>query len=151
MKPPRPIQVARHMPLLFFIFFSNNHFRSPRKVDRYPQYVALDVAGGKMYFDWDQGGGRKIMVRANLDGSNAENLMGQGWYGPFTLDPGRPPMREHKSCPRGIALDVAGGKVYWTDSASDLIQRANLDGTGEVTESARARSYYSSKQVRKSC
>ena len=32
--------------------------------------------------------------------------------------------------PWGIALDVAGGKMYWTDAGSDKIQRANLDGSG---------------------
>jgi hypothetical protein len=32
--------------------------------------------------------------------------------------------------PWGIALDVASGKVYWTDAGSDKIQRANLDGSG---------------------
>ena len=31
--------------------------------------------------------------------------------------------------PRGIALDVAGGKMYWTDWGTEKIQRANLDGT----------------------
>lgn len=33
--------------------------------------------------------------------------------------------------PVGIALDAAGGKMYWTEStlADFMIQRANLDGT----------------------
>ena len=31
--------------------------------------------------------------------------------------------------PRGIALDVTGGKMYWTDWGTNKIQRANLDGT----------------------
>ena len=31
--------------------------------------------------------------------------------------------------PYGIALDVASGKMYWTDSEADKIQRANLDGS----------------------
>lgn len=30
----------------------------------------------------------------------------------------------------GIALDSAGGKMYWTDFAAGKIQRSNLDGTG---------------------
>jgi hypothetical protein len=29
----------------------------------------------------------------------------------------------------GIALDVSAGKMYWTDNATDKIQRANLDGS----------------------
>ena len=50
--------------------------------------------------------------RANLDGSNAEDLVTQGL-----------------EAPAGIALDVAGGKMYWTDPSADKIQRANLDGS----------------------
>ena len=29
-----------------------------------------------------------------------------------------------------IALDIVGDKIYWTDIATDKIQRANLDGAG---------------------
>jgi sugar lactone lactonase YvrE len=32
--------------------------------------------------------------------------------------------------PGEISLDVVAGKMYWTDSATGKIQRANLDGTG---------------------
>ena len=32
--------------------------------------------------------------------------------------------------PRDIALDVTGGKMYWTDGNADKIQRSNLDGSG---------------------
>ena len=31
--------------------------------------------------------------------------------------------------PYGIALDIAGGKMYWTDPGTGKIQRADLDGT----------------------
>jgi DNA-binding beta-propeller fold protein YncE len=31
--------------------------------------------------------------------------------------------------PGGIAVDVGGGKIYWTDAGNSKIQRANLDGT----------------------
>ena len=31
--------------------------------------------------------------------------------------------------PLGIALDIAGGKMYWTDTGTGKIQRANLDGS----------------------
>ena len=33
------------------------------------------------------------------------------------------------SIPFAIALDVAGGKMYWADKGTHKIQRANLDGT----------------------
>ncbi len=47
--------------------------------------------------------------RANLDGTNIEDLV-------------------ITDTPYGIALDVAGGKMYWTTSWPRKIQRANLDG-----------------------
>jgi sugar lactone lactonase YvrE len=31
--------------------------------------------------------------------------------------------------PSGIALDIAAGKMYWTENIADKIRRANLDGT----------------------
>ena len=53
--------------------------------------------------------------RANLDGSNVEELLST-----------RP------STPKGIALDLPGGKMYWIDFArapAASIRRANLDGS----------------------
>jgi hypothetical protein len=47
--------------------------------------------------------------RANLDGSGVENLL--------FLDAA------------DIALDVAGGKMYWLDAGTDKLMRANLDGS----------------------
>ena len=55
--------------------------------------------------------------RANLDGSQVEDLV------------------TGLNSPDGIALDVSGGKIYWTernkyeDGNKDKIQRANLDGS----------------------
>ena len=77
-----------------------------------PFGIALDVAGGKMY--WTGGYGIR---RANLDGSQRETLV--SGYGPY-----------------GIALDVAGGKMYWTGQTSagpGAIWRANLDGSQRET------------------
>ena len=62
-----------------------------------------------MYWtDWETD---KIQ-RANLDGSQIEDLVTTG------LD-----------SPSSLALDVAGGKMYWIDAGTDKIQRANLDGS----------------------
>ena len=60
-----------------------------------PYGIALDVAGGKVY--WTDAGTEKIQ-RANLDGSQVEDLVTIGLNNP-----------------RGLALDIAGGKMYWTD------------------------------------
>ena len=60
---------------------------------------------------WADAGTDKIQ-RANLDGSNVQDLVTSG------LD-----------IPHAIALDVGAGKMYWTDIGTDKIQRANLDGS----------------------
>ena len=72
------------------------------------------VRGGgtpKMY--WTDDGTSKIQ-RANLNGSQVEDLITTGLLGP-----------------KGIALDLARGKMYWTEFNWDAakIQRANLDGS----------------------
>ena len=61
------------------------------------------ISGG---FIWNK------IQRANLDGSQVEELV------PIESD-----------APSGIALDLARGKIYWTDVVKDKIQRANLDGS----------------------
>ena len=86
----------------------------------YPVSIAVDVAGGKIYWainDFGNGDGNKIQ-RANLDGTNIQDIVTNELLGQTY-----------------IALDVAGGKIYWTndnysgDGDGDKIQCANLDGT----------------------
>ena len=86
----------------------------------WPQGLALDIAGGFIYWtDITQwfivGPGPGMIMRAELDGSN-----------PVTLVSG------DLDDPQGIALDISGGHMYWTDGATAKIQRANLDGTSVV-------------------
>ena len=82
--------------------------------------LALDVAGGQMYWietDWVEGADgvyyleESGIYRAALDGSNVEALI-------TGLD-----------FPSSLALDVAGGQMYWTAPAEDIIYRAALDGS----------------------
>ncbi|MCE2449939.1 MAG: hypothetical protein J4F35_16675 [Candidatus Latescibacteria bacterium] len=114
--------------------------------------LALDVAGGKMY--WMTGAGR--IQRANLDGSNIEDLVtgldspsgpaldvaggkmywttGVGRIQCANLDGSNIEDLVTGFIPRGLALDVAGGKMYWmdyssVDYSSSTIRRANLDGS----------------------
>jgi hypothetical protein len=74
--------------------------------------IAYDDVHNKIYFsdfyDADIPNGR--IWRMNPDGSGLDSLAGG------ILDP------------YGIALDVAGGKVYWVDDAGN-VSRANLDGS----------------------
>lgn len=75
--------------------------------------IALDVAGGKIYWIEYDGFGIDKIQRSNLDGSNIEDLTHMSFGEPY-----------------GMALDVVGGKIYWIeDGSSDLIERSNLDGS----------------------
>jgi hypothetical protein len=60
--------------------------------------------------EYQQGG---AILGANLGGSGQQTLI-TGQNGPAAFD-----------------LDLAGGKVYWTDNLSGDIRRANLDGSGQ--------------------
>ncbi len=74
--------------------------------------LAVDAVHGKIYWSAANSDSQGEILRANLDGSDVETVVtGAGK-------------------PATIAIDVAGGKVYWTDYAFDVVRRANLDGTG---------------------
>ncbi len=79
----------------------------------YPDGIALDVAGGRIYWTQYRAGSRMGKIRcADLDGTNVQDLVtGLG-------------------NPEDIALDVAGGKMYWIDSGTNKIQHSNLYGIG---------------------
>jgi Low-density lipoprotein receptor repeat class B len=125
-----------------------------------PLGIALDVANGKMY--WTDAEGVK---RAALDGAKPEllakapargfialDLVAQQMYwadlasgdiktAPMTVEPTVTNVISKQSCPFGIAVDHAGGKLYWLEleinelnekkkcKKEDAILRANLDGS----------------------
>jgi len=60
---------------------------------------------------WVDWGTMKIQ-RADLDGSNVEDLISSGLIFPI-----------------GIALDLNQNKMYWTDAVTNKVQRADLDGS----------------------
>ncbi|HEY6467131.1 MAG TPA: hypothetical protein VIY69_14120 [Candidatus Acidoferrales bacterium] len=84
-----------------------------------PKQLKLDAKHGKLY--WSDREGMRIM-RANLDGSNIETLV--------ETAQGDAAREDARNWCVGIALDVDGGKVYWTQKGSGgngRIFRANLD------------------------
>lgn len=86
-----------------------------------PKQLQLDAENRKLY--WCDREGMRVM-RCNLDGSKIETLVD-----PSGGDP-RPGPDQRKWCV-GIALDVDGGKFYWTQKGNDnagegRIFRANL-------------------------
>ena len=114
--------------------------------------LAMDVAGGKLYWTERTGDTTGRIRRANLDGTNVrlvKNLtsLPQG----IALDAAngkiyvtnawgkiqrlnvdgsnfQPNLITGLESPKGLALDVSGGKVYWTEMPG-RIRRANLDGS----------------------
>src|SRR6201993_2332500 len=87
-----------------------------------PKQLQLDEKSRKLY--WCDREGMRVM-RANLDGSQNETLIDTSEGDP------RPGKIVKKWCV-GIALDVEGGKLYWTQKGSDnagegRIFRANLE------------------------
>jgi DNA-binding beta-propeller fold protein YncE len=84
--------------------------------------LQLDKKNGKLY--WSDREGMRVM-RANLDGSKIETLVD-------TSQGEARPGKEIKKWCVGIALDVDGGKLYWTQKGPDnagegRIFRANLE------------------------
>jgi DNA-binding beta-propeller fold protein YncE len=87
-----------------------------------PKQLQLDEKNRKVY--WCDREGMRVM-RANLDGSNSETLVDT------SEGDSRPGKDIRKQCV-GIALDVEGGKVYWTqkgpaNAGDGRIFRANLE------------------------
>ena len=111
--------------------------------------------GAKLRMYWTNAGSWDRIQRADIDGSNVEDLVSTGLVDPvdvaLDLAEGKMYWTDHGtdkiqranldgsqvedlvttglSRPRGIALDLAAGKMYWIDQGTDKIQRANLDGS----------------------
>src|SRR4029077_567438 len=87
-----------------------------------PKQLQLDAKDRKLY--WCDREGMRVM-RASLDGSKIETLVDT------SQSDTRPGADARKWCV-GIALDVEGGKLYWTQKGNDnagqgRIFRANLE------------------------
>jgi hypothetical protein len=77
--------------------------------------ISLDVAGGKIYWSETDDVTNGMIRRSNLNGTAPETL--------------------HTSVnlldnPVSLAVDPAGGKMYWTTQCDGRVRRANLNGTG---------------------
>ncbi len=123
--------------------------------------MAVDSALGKLYWtDWGNDAiyradfdGSNIETLLGPDSTNLANVAGMdldltnGWMywanqnsnkiqAAAISDPGGTFTTIYTATnllPRDVAVDVAEGKIYWTDLAQDRIQRANLDGSNVET------------------
>jgi hypothetical protein len=92
-----------------------------------PKQLQLERKSGKIY--WSDREGMRVM-RASLNGSNIETLVD-------TSQGDERPGRDATKWCVGIAVDVDGGKIYWTQKGDDnagqgRICRADIDlGPGE--------------------
>lgn len=84
--------------------------------------IEVDPIGQKVYWVTEDTGDRRIQ-RANLDGSNLEDIL------PDTLDYSQFPGYVHQ--PRSITVDAQAGRIYWVNDQSpdDRVMSANLDGS----------------------
>lgn len=90
-----------------------------------PKQLKLDPVHRKLY--WSDREGMRVM-RADLDGTHIETLVETGH--------GDADRREARNWCVGIALDVAAGKIYWTQKGGGSanvgsIRRANIDRAGQ--------------------
>src|SRR5258708_10480623 len=86
-----------------------------------PKQLQLDRKNGKLY--WSDREGMRVM-RSNLDGLDIETLVETGH--------GEADRRDARNWCAGVAPDVEGGKVYWTQKGPDnagkgRIFRASLE------------------------
>jgi hypothetical protein len=94
----------------------------PRGATFTPKQLQFDAKNRKLY--WSDREGMRVM-RSNLDGSKIETLVDTSQGDPR-------PGPDQTKWPVGIALDVKGGKFYWTQKGGDnagqgRIFRANLE------------------------
>ncbi len=79
-----------------------------------PGGIDVDSDHGKLY--WTTKYNIPGLFRSDIDGSNLETILsGEDIIGDF---------------PSGLALDIPGGKVWWTAVMDKQVHKANLDGTG---------------------
>jgi hypothetical protein len=84
-----------------------------------PKQLQLDAKNRKLY--WSDREGMRVM-RSNLDGSNVETLVETGHGDADRLDA--------RNWCVGIAVDVNGGKLYWTQKGNDNAGQGRIFRSG---------------------
>jgi len=82
----------------------------------------IDQGGGKIY--WTHGGFQEGRIsRANLDGSDPEVLVAS------------------QTNPRGLAVDLDAGLMFWSDTQDQILYRAELSGANRTAIRASAHQF----------
>nr|AYH91780.1 deleted in malignant brain tumors 1 protein [Pomacea canaliculata] len=99
--------------LIGMVTLTTNKYKSIIKTAiEKPRDIELDKRNGVMY--WTDWGSTPKIERANYDGTNRKTLVSGSQYIVW---------------PNGLALDTAGGRLYWADGYTDKIGWTTLDGT----------------------
>lgn len=77
--------------------------------------IDLDRSNGKVYWSISSTAATGKIRRSNFDGTDSEIAVQSG---------------DAFFRPGAVAVDGAGGKIYWSDQVVDVIRRSNLDGSG---------------------
>ena len=88
--------------------------REPLTTTPFFRGLAIDHVNARMYWTVSITASTGRILRANLDGTDQQTVI---------------PTSGANFKPGNIALDLAGGKIYWTDAVARFLRRANLDGT----------------------
>ncbi len=113
---PIDVVLDKNLGLMFWIDVNNSLIQSANLDGTNVQTIAsvngwaidLDRTNQRVY--WARNSAIGVV---NYDGTGFQTLISSGL-----------------SWADGIAIDVAGGKMYWCDRIANKIQNANLDGTG---------------------
>lgn len=93
-----------------------------------PFGIAVDEETGQVYWaEMGSGTNTGAIWRADANGMNAESLI-TGLPVPAVVNYAAPPGRNSQRM--GLVLDTAANQMYWTQTATGEIWRANLDGSG---------------------
>ncbi|MFZ0547188.1 MAG: LamG-like jellyroll fold domain-containing protein, partial [Candidatus Promineifilaceae bacterium] len=93
-----------------------------------PFGITVDEDTGQLYWaEMGSGTNTGAIWQANPDGTNAEALI-TGLPVPDVVNYAAPPGRNLQRM--GLALDSGANQMYWTQTATGEIWRANLDGSG---------------------
>lgn len=84
----------------------------PLKISQYPSHIDLDFDPIESYVYWTSDVSHYSIMRAHLNGSDQKAIISRDLTRPL-----------------GLAVDMIGRNIYWTDLDRGVIEVAKLDGS----------------------